>query len=426
MKNDKGVLYKGWTCSHSLGDHSFQYDDFYQCVKKKSCKVMMMGMCHRMQFMRNSESRISVACDDSENEPLLHPIFFFLSLFTTTPSTTTTMELHVPAKAIPYNVLAVIASTNKLKETVKLIPSRDVTEATLKVNAAATLTGAASIARFFIRYAQLLDEQRPESQKEARLVDLLVSSPEAALQLVKEPRQTKYLLSNEPGLVDFLAWGALHGESSPDASYAAQLQVVKDALLLSEECQAAAAPASVDTIPSIEGSAPETNPMDVFKNLIASQLNQISGVDAKLIYESLDLPRSLEHGDLAVAVPRLRVKGNPAQFAQQWAAAFRPNDHITAAVAIGPFLNFRINPAVMLKRTLALVADMKTEYGSNKLGNGKRIIVEFSSPNIAKPFHAGHLRSTIIGAFIYNVYKANGWDAISMNYLGDWGKQYGK
>lgn len=361
----------------------------------------------------------NVACINSENER--YPNFFFLSLFTTT----TTMELHVPAKAIPYNVLAVIASSNKLKETVKLVPSCDVTEPTLKVNAA-TLTGAASIARFFIRYAQLLDEQRPESQKEARLVDLLVSSPEAALQVVKESRQTKYLLSNEPGLVDYLAWGSLHSESSPEASYAAQLQVVKDALLLSEECQAAAAPATVDSIPSIEGSAPETNPMDVFKNLIASQLNQISGVDAKLIYESLDLPRSLEHGDLAVAVPRLRVKGNPAQFAQQWAAAFQPNDHITAAVAIGPFLNFRINPAVMLKRTLALVADMKTDYGNNKLGNGKRIIVEFSSPNIAKPFHAGHLRSTIIGAFIYNVYKSNGWDAISMNYLGDWGKQYGK
>ncbi|KAJ2834749.1 arginyl-tRNA synthetase, partial [Coemansia erecta] len=58
-------------------------------------------------------------------------------------------------------------------------------------------------------------------------------------------------------------------------------------------------------------------------------------------------------------------------------------------------------------------------------GAGKRVIVEFSSPNIAKPFHAGHLRSTIIGNFIYKLHKAHGWDAISMNYLGDWGKQYG-
>ncbi|KAJ2863169.1 arginyl-tRNA synthetase, partial [Coemansia asiatica] len=64
-------------------------------------------------------------------------------------------------------------------------------------------------------------------------------------------------------------------------------------------------------------------------------------------------------------------------------------------------------------------------YGWTNTGAGKRVIVEFSSPNIAKSFHAGHLRSTIIGNFINNLYKAHGWETISMNYLGDWGKQYG-
>lgn len=82
-----------------------------------------------------------------------------------------------------------------------------------------------------------------------------------------------------------------------------------------------------------------------------------------------------------------------------------------------------------------MIRSLGSEYGRNKF-NGlrdpsdpsqgkKRIIVEFSSPNIAKPFHAGHLRSTIIGGFIANVYEAAGWDTIRINYLGDWGKQYG-
>ena len=77
----------------------------------------------------------------------------------------------------------------------------------------------------------------------------------------------------------------------------------------------------------------------------------------------------------------------------------------------------------VLTQVYTLTKTPVPSYGFNNLGAGKKVIIEYSSPNIAKSFHVGHLRSTIIGAFLSNLYKACGWDVISMNYLGDWGTQ---
>jgi arginyl-tRNA synthetase len=94
------------------------------------------------------------------------------------------------------------------------------------------------------------------------------------------------------------------------------------------------------------------------------------------------------------------------------------------------FLHFRCATPTLARLVLDQVhhlthatASKLPEYGSNEDGKGKRALIEYSSPNIAKDFHIGHLRSTIIGAFLANVHKACGWEVVSMNYLGDWGTQ---
>ena len=123
------------------------------------------------------------------------------------------------------------------------------------------------------------------------------------------------------------------------------------------------------------------------------------------------------------------------------ASQFTPNEYIESVVLDKAFLHFRLNTANMIRAVLTQVHDLthvvpaqraaesssaspvEGIYGKNNSGAGKKVIVEYSSPNIAKNFHVGHLRSTIIGAFLANLYKTCGWEVVNMNYLGDWGTQ---
>lgn len=113
-----------------------------------------------------------------------------------------------------------------------------------------------------------------------------------------------------------------------------------------------------------------------------------------------------------------------------------PNSPLVEAPTVdGVYLQFFFKPSAITQLIVPLILKKNKKYGQNPtLGlkdpqdpskGRKRMIVEFSSPNIAKPFHAGHLRSTIIGGFLSNLYEGLGWDVVRLNYLGDWGKQYG-
>ncbi|KAJ3129356.1 hypothetical protein HK101_005240, partial [Irineochytrium annulatum] len=127
-----------------------------------------------------------------------------------------------------------------------------------------------------------------------------------------------------------------------------------------------------------------------------------------------------------MAVPRLKIAGNPSEKAKELQAKFVVDGKvITKVEANGIFLRFHMNHDNFRDKLIPKVLTEDSAFGRNSLGFGKIAVVEYSSPNIAKPFHVGHLRSTILGNFIQKILNASGWATVSINYLGNWGKQYG-
>ncbi|MBI2609026.1 MAG: arginine--tRNA ligase [Deltaproteobacteria bacterium] len=145
-------------------------------------------------------------------------------------------------------------------------------------------------------------------------------------------------------------------------------------------------------------------------------------------HDFLEKPKDLSQGDYAIACFRLAkdFKKPPQKLAQEIGKQLKTTKLIPRIHVIGAYINFFIESTTLTQEVLEAALSQKEKYGSSSFGKGKTIVIDYSAPNIAKPFHMGHLRSTIIGQSLYNIYTFLGFRTIGINHLGDWGTQYGK
>jgi len=166
-----------------------------------------------------------------------------------------------------------------------------------------------------------------------------------------------------------------------------------------------------------------------YKKIIAEDLStQLSDhLTIDKIYHLLEKPKIEEHGDLAFPTFQLAkvFRKNPAEIAADLSKEFS-SEVVSSVKAVGPYLNFYLDKGEVSAEVLGEILSAKENYGASDIGNGKNIPLDMSSPNIAKPMSMGHLRSTVIGNALANIVDKLGYNPIKINYLGDWGTQFGR
>lgn len=168
-----------------------------------------------------------------------------------------------------------------------------------------------------------------------------------------------------------------------------------------------------------------------YKDIIASNLHECTGLDKDQILGLIEIPPKLELGDYAFpcfVLAKTLHKAPPmiANDLKDSPDLLKGIDDAVTVVTAGPYLNFKIDKGILARNVVSEIVKEGDQYGNRNIGEGKNVIIEFSSPNIAKPFHVGHAFTTILGNSLSNIYTRLGYNVIRFNHLGDYGTQFGK
>ncbi len=168
--------------------------------------------------------------------------------------------------------------------------------------------------------------------------------------------------------------------------------------------------------------------MNKFIEEIVTLISKAVSLSTDEIRDLIEIPPDEKLGDYAFPcfVLSRKLKKAPDKIASVLASSLKPAKLIAEIYSIGPYLNFKVNRTHLAAFVLSQIFDQGEDYGSDNSGKDKTMVIDFSSPNIAKPFGIGHLRTTVIGNALYHIYTNLGFRVVRINHLGDWGTQFGK
>ncbi|WP_315167919.1 arginine--tRNA ligase [Metaclostridioides mangenotii] len=169
--------------------------------------------------------------------------------------------------------------------------------------------------------------------------------------------------------------------------------------------------------------------MQDFKLAVAECLKaKIEDLTLEEIKELIEVPPNKDMGDYAFPCFKLAkiFRKAPNMIAEDLAKEIELTEAVAKVINLGGYVNFFVNKTQLAETVINKVLSEKKDYGRSDLGKDETVIVEYSSPNIAKPFHIGHIRTTVIGNAIYKLYESQGYKTIRINHLGDYGTQFGK